>query len=144
MTCTQSACRQVTINTLYLYADCDIIRISEMFTLRRMQTLHSSRAKNYPCAENRHVSTNITVALCMNQWILSMAEYDRYIEMPDLKDGSCKPATTFRGNFKFPLRFPHILHKTEIVKFYCMRLCHPAYTVWARDLNQSGVHMRAH
>ena len=41
------------------YADCDVMRISEVFVLRRLQTLHTSRVINCPRVECRRVATII-------------------------------------------------------------------------------------
>ena len=59
--CTRSSevCRQVTTNILNPYADHDIIRISEVFVLRRVQILHTRRVKYSPRVECRHISINI-------------------------------------------------------------------------------------
>ena len=59
--CTRSSevCRQVMTNILNPYADRDIIRISEVFVLRRIQTPHSWRMKNCPHVECRQVSISM-------------------------------------------------------------------------------------
>ena len=69
MTCTESAYFhleyadrwQPAICCMNPYADRDIIRISEVFILRHIQTLHLSRVKNCPRVKCRRVSANIGV-----------------------------------------------------------------------------------